>query len=69
MVDKVQALRDYPTPKSKKQVWQFLWLAGYNRRFVPNFSTLAAPLTDLTKKTQPQKVRWTEECENAFHAL
>lgn len=69
MIDKIQALRDYPTPKTKKQVWQFLGLEGYYWQFVPNFSTLATLLTDLMKKTQPQKIQWMEKREDAFHTL
>ena len=41
-------------------------LAGYYRCFIPNFSSLAAPLTDLTRKGQPEKVCWTPEVEEAF---
>ncbi|KAG6926549.1 hypothetical protein G0U57_011855, partial [Chelydra serpentina] len=69
LVDKVEALKSYPTPTTKRQVWQFLRLAGYYRRFVPNFATLAAPLTDLTRSSQPKKVQWSKACEEAFDTL
>lgn len=36
---------------------------------LPHYSTLAKPLTDLTKKKLPQVVNWTEDCERAFLAL
>lgn len=52
LVDKVQAMRDCPTPSTKRQVRQFLELASFYRRFVPQFATLAAPLRDLTKYAQ-----------------
>uniref|UniRef100_K7EZN6 ribonuclease H n=1 Tax=Pelodiscus sinensis TaxID=13735 RepID=K7EZN6_PELSI len=68
-VDKVEALRDYKAPTTKRQVCQFLALAGYYRRFIPNFATIAAPLTDLTQNTRPQRVQWTLQCEKAFRAL
>ncbi|XP_053539534.1 uncharacterized protein LOC124628632 [Ictalurus punctatus] len=66
---KIEAVKDYPRPTSKKQVRAFLGLAGYYRRFVPNFSAVASPLSDLTKKGQPDQVRWTADAERAFQAL
>ncbi|CAM4684137.1 unnamed protein product [Lepidochelys kempii] len=58
---KVDAIQKWLVPKSKKQVQSFLGLAGYYKRFVPQYSQIAAPLTDLTKKKQPNAVQWTEE--------
>ncbi|XP_053540472.1 uncharacterized protein LOC128634211 isoform X1 [Ictalurus punctatus] len=66
---KIEAVKDYPRPTSKNQVRAFLGLAGYYRRFVPNFSAVASPLSDLTKKGQPDQVRWTADAERAFQAL
>ncbi|CAM5117876.1 unnamed protein product [Eretmochelys imbricata] len=66
---KVDAIQKWPVPKSKKQVQSFLGLAGYCKRFVPQYSQIAAPLTDLTKKKQPNAVQWTEECQKAFNQL
>ncbi|CAM4676631.1 unnamed protein product [Caretta caretta] len=66
---KVDAIQKWPVPKSKKQVQSFLGLAGYFRRFVPQYSQIAAPLTDLTKKKQPNAVRWTKACQKAFNQL
>ena len=45
----------------------FLGLAGYYRRFIPQFARIAAPLTDLTKKTSPW--RWSLREGEAFNAL
>ncbi|CAJ0959302.1 unnamed protein product [Ranitomeya imitator] len=47
----------------------FLGTAGYYRKFVPNYSSVAKPLTDLTRKNQPRQVTWTPECEEAFCQL
>ncbi|XP_053473735.1 uncharacterized protein LOC128603132 [Ictalurus furcatus] len=66
---KIEAVKDYPRPTSKKQVRAFLGLARYYRRFVPNFSAVASPLSDLTKKGQPDRVRWSADAERAFQAL
>ena len=53
----------------KKQVRSFLGLAGYYRRFIQNFADIAAPLTNLTRKTEPTKVKWTKRAESAFSQL
>ncbi|XP_077344305.1 uncharacterized protein LOC143988526 [Lithobates pipiens] len=66
---KVDAILAWPTPQTKKQVMSFLGTAGYYRKFVCNYSSLAKPLTDLTKKKLPKVVSWTPECEQAFQAL
>lgn len=68
-VDKVEAIRDWPIPQTKKQVRAFLGLAGYYRRFVPEFSSVATPLTELIRKTAPNKIKWTESTEEAFVKL
>lgn len=68
-MDKVQAILSCPLPSTKKRVRSFLGMAGWYRRFIPNFSSRAAVLTDLTKKNSPQKVVWTPECEQAFRDL
>ncbi|CAM4542337.1 unnamed protein product [Caretta caretta] len=66
---KVDTIQKWPVPKSKKQVQSFLGLARYYRRFVPQYSQIAAPLSDLTKKEQPNAAQWTEECRKAFNQL
>ena len=44
-------------------------LSGYYRRFIPRYSSISTPLTDLTKKSLPFKVQWTRQCEEAFIKL
>ena len=65
-VDLTAAIRDMTLPTTKKQVRAVLGLVGYYRKFVPNFSTLLKPLTDLTGNKQPTKIRWTAECSMAL---
>nr|AAQ56339.1 putative gag-pol polyprotein [Oryza sativa Japonica Group] len=64
---KVEAIQSWPTPKTVSQVRSFLGLAGFYRRFVQDFSTIAAPLNALTKKGVP--FTWGTSQENAFHML
>ena len=66
---KVEAIRNYPTPRTKKQVRAFLGLTGYYRKFIPAYADLAATLTDLTGKNAPNQIRWTDLCEKAFLLL
>uniref|UniRef100_A0A8C5PLJ4 ribonuclease H n=1 Tax=Leptobrachium leishanense TaxID=445787 RepID=A0A8C5PLJ4_9ANUR len=68
-IDKVEAIQKWPQPQNKKQVRAFLGITGYYRRFVPNFATMASPLTDLTKGTKSGLVRWSPEADSAFKAL
>ena len=48
--DKILAIEKAERPVTKKQVRSFLGLVGFCRSFIPNFSHIAAPLTELTKK-------------------
>ena len=66
---KVEAVKQFPVPITKKNVRTFLGLTGYYRWFIPDYSTIAAPLTDLTKKSAPSKMIWTSKCNNAFGVI
>ena len=66
---KIEAVSHFHQPTTKSEVRAFHGLASYYRKFVPNFATIAAPLTELLKKGQPEKVAWSEECERAFREL
>ncbi|XP_069119292.1 uncharacterized protein [Argopecten irradians] len=67
--DQLEKIRDAQQPKTKKQVRAFLGLAGYYRKFVPNFANVAKPLSDLTKKGRPNQVDWGPQEEEAFRCL
>jgi hypothetical protein len=61
---KVRDVLDSKPPKSVPQVRSFLGLAGYYRRFIPNFSKIAKPITDLLKKGK--KFVWNVGRDEAF---
>ncbi|XP_070018334.1 uncharacterized protein [Nicotiana sylvestris] len=69
MVDpqKIAALKNCPRPTTPIEIRSFLGLAGYYRRFVEGFSTLAFPLTKLTQKTV--KFQWSDACGRSFQEL
>ncbi|KAK7919250.1 hypothetical protein WMY93_010534 [Mugilogobius chulae] len=65
--EKVQAVRDWPTPTNLRELKSFIGLASYYRRFVRGFSCIAAPLFSLQRKDCD--FVWTPECDQAFSAL
>lgn len=64
---KIEAITEWPRPTSVTKVRSFLGLAGYYRRFVKDFSRIAAPLTKLTQKNA--RFVWTDRCEEHFQML
>ena len=64
---KIAAVRDIPRPQSIRDIRSFLGLAGYYRKCIPGFATVAAPLVQLTEKTS--SFCWSDECENSFSRL
>ena len=67
--EKVQNILGARPPTTKKQVRSFLGSIGYYRNFIPNFSLIAAPLTDLTKKYNSNSVKWGKNEDQAFTKL
>ena len=65
--NKLEAVRNFKRPSNATGIKSFLGLSGYYRKFIKNFSTIAKPLTDLTKKDKP--FLWTSECETSFQRL
>jgi len=65
--NKVIAIKNWPIPRNPTSVRSFLGAAGFYRRFIPNFSEIAAPLTDLTKDNY--KFEWTHRQHAAFVTL
>ena len=60
-------VKEWKQPTNPTEVRSFLGLAGYYRRFIEKFSTVAAPMTKLTRKNV--KFIWTDDCERASQEL
>ena len=80
--DKVKAIQDWKSPATVKQVRQFQGLAGFLRRYIANFASIAQPITDLlkgysnkkgerskNKKLEAIKFKWGKEQEMTFNQL
>ncbi|KAI3815594.1 hypothetical protein L1987_15268 [Smallanthus sonchifolius] len=64
---KIEAVKNWSTPKTPTEIRSFLGLAGYYRRFISNFSKIAVPLTALTHKGKSYE--WGPKQEEAFQTL
>ena len=64
---KIIAVKEFPVPKTQKNVKQFLGLAGYYRRFIEGFSKIANPFNQLLKKDTT--FIWTDKRQIAFDIL
>lgn len=63
---KIEAIRNYPTPRSIRALRSFLGLSGFYRRFIQGYASIVAPLTKLLVKDQFQ---WTAAAQRAFDDL
>ena len=66
-LEKVEAVMSWERPKSVFKIRSFLGLAGYYRRFIEDFSRIAASMTRLTRKEV--KFEWDDQCEETFQEL
>ena len=64
---KLAAIQEWKPPSSVKGVWLFIGFCNFYQKFIPNFSTIAQPLHNLTKKGA--KWDWTTECNATFKIL
>ena len=81
--EKVAKIKDWPTPKTPKEVHSFVGLASYYRRFIPNFAKWAGPLHALIvpasfkqkirrgemKRSDLPEFQWTPACQEGFDQL
>ena len=65
--EKLEALVKMPPPRDVTEVRKFLGFVGYYRKFIPRYSDVARPLTNLTRKDNP--FQWTSKCQTSFEML
>lgn len=65
---KVRAVLKWPQPRILKELQRFLGFANFYRRFIRNFSGVAAPLTSMTKR-HSMRLSWSPEAIHAFQEL
>ena len=64
---KIEAVRDWPHPRTAKEVRSFLGLCSYYRRFIRGFAGFARPLHKLTE--EGREFTWSSDCEDAFTSM
>ena len=62
--EKLESLQRMPPPTDLTEVRKFLGFVGYYRKFIPKYSDIACPLTNLTRKDIP--FEWSKACQVAF---
>ena len=65
--EKVEAVMSWERPKSVFEIRSFLGLTRYYKRFIEDFSWVAAPMARLTRKRV--KFEWDDLCEKEFQEL
>nr|GFC60766.1 putative reverse transcriptase domain-containing protein [Tanacetum cinerariifolium] len=64
---KIELIKDWASPKTPTEIYQFLGLAGYYQRFIEGFLKIAKSMTKLTQKAI--KFDWGEKKENSFQLI
>jgi hypothetical protein len=67
-LEKIKAIKNWPSPKSVFEVRSFHGLASFYRKFIQNFSGISAPMMYTVKKRH-KSFHWTEEAEKGFNLL
>ncbi|KAI2666686.1 Transposon Tf2-6 polyprotein [Labeo rohita] len=65
---KVNAVRNWPRPRTIKELQRFLGFSNFYRRFIRNFSTVAAPLSSMLKQGKT-RLTWTPSAIQAYDEL
>ena len=64
--EKIQAIQEWPQPRSTRALRGFLGLVGFYRRFIKGYAMIAHPLSQLLTKSE---LVWSPEADNAFQNL
>lgn len=67
--EKIRAVLEYPAPKCVKDVRRLFGMASWYRRFIQDFASITAPITDLLQTKIVRKFKWTNEAQEAFDEL
>ena len=65
--EKTRAVKECTGPESKQEVKSFLGMIGYLQKFIPRYSSLTAPLREITRENV--KFKWGPEQQKAFETL
>jgi len=68
-VTQLNKIMEATRPETKTQIKSFLGLTGFYQNYIPHYSNVCAPLTNLLKKNLPTKIEWGESQEKAFQTL
>jgi hypothetical protein len=65
--ERITAILNLPTPTSKKEVQDFMWVINFVRRFVPDFVVMVKPIHNLLKKDP--SFSWIDDVKNDFEGI
>ena len=63
----VIAIREFPTPKTKKNICQFLGKINFYHKYIPNLAKLLEPFYKLLRENS--EFVWSKECEDTFEKI
>ena len=69
--EQVQMIRDFPQPRTLRQLREFFGLVNFYHRFIPQCATILTPLNSLLKSTPTNShtVQWTPAATTAFQEI
>ena len=66
---RIKVIAELPLPKTKKQLRSFMGTVNFYNKFIPNFSTISAPMTNLLRKGNKNVLEWSQEQIDCFKKL